>query len=90
MGKYELFMLILLMDIIVSGWRFDGGGGYGLIDGLRMDYYLMNCPFAEGIVKNIVNRRLQADPTLAAALLRMHFHDCFVEVNLGLRFNMVK
>ncbi|KAL3336144.1 hypothetical protein AABB24_032066 [Solanum stoloniferum] len=45
-----------------------------------MDYYfMMNCPFAEGIVKNIVNRHLQADPTLAAALVRMHFHDCFVQ-----------
>ncbi|KAM3342131.1 peroxidase 47 [Capsicum galapagoense] len=80
MGKYKLFMVISLMDIIVNGWRFDGGGGYGLVDGLRMDYYyLMNCPFAEGIVKNTVNRHLQADPTLAAALVRMHFHDCFVE-----------
>ncbi|XP_004241187.1 peroxidase 47 [Solanum lycopersicum] len=68
MGKYELFMVILLVS------------GYGFVDGLRMDYYfMMGCPFAEGIVKNIVNRHLQADPTLAAALVRMHFHDCFVQ-----------
>lgn len=79
MGKYELLMVILSMDIIVSGGRFDGGG-YGFVDGLRMEYYMMSCPFAEGIVKNTVNRHLQADPTLAAALVRMHFHDCFVQV----------
>ncbi|XP_009615897.1 peroxidase 47 [Nicotiana tomentosiformis] len=67
MGKCELLMVILLMDIIVSCY------------GLRMEYYMMSCPFAEGIVKNTVNRHLQADPTLAAALVRMHFHDCFIQ-----------
>ncbi|OMO90377.1 Plant peroxidase [Corchorus capsularis] len=55
-----------------------GGFPFG-VDGLRMDYYMMNCPFADQIVKNTVNRALQDDPTLAAALVRMHFHDCFIE-----------
>ncbi|KAL2539336.1 Peroxidase 47 [Abeliophyllum distichum] len=67
-----LFSLILVMDIIVSGWSFG-------VDGLSMNYYIMNCPFAEGIIKNTVNMALQSDPTLAAGLVRMHFHDCFVE-----------
>ncbi|KAL0349489.1 UNVERIFIED_CONTAM: Peroxidase 47 [Sesamum radiatum] len=51
----------------------------GVANGLSMNYYMMNCPFAEFIVKNTVNRALQSDPTLAAALVRMHFHDCFVQ-----------
>ncbi|KAL0371753.1 UNVERIFIED_CONTAM: Peroxidase 47 [Sesamum calycinum] len=38
-------------------------------NGLSMNYYMMNCPFADQfIVKNTVDRALQSDPTLAAAL----------------------
>ncbi|KAL3844976.1 hypothetical protein ACJIZ3_002379 [Penstemon smallii] len=51
----------------------------GVADGLSMNYYLFTCPFAEMIIKNTVNKALQSDPTLAAGLLRMHFHDCFIE-----------
>ncbi|KAK4840295.1 hypothetical protein QYF36_004996 [Acer negundo] len=49
------------------------------VDGLSMQYYIMSCPFADLIIKNTVNKALQDDPTLAAALVRMHFHDCFIE-----------
>ncbi|XP_040996674.1 peroxidase 47 isoform X2 [Juglans microcarpa x Juglans regia] len=64
--------VVVLLEMIVSGSRFGANG-------MSMNYYMMSCPFAEPIVKNTVIRALQADPTLAAALLRMHFHDCFIE-----------
>ncbi|KAM0054234.1 putative peroxidase [Helianthus debilis subsp. tardiflorus] len=48
-------------------------------NGLSMNYYMLSCPMAEFIVRNSVNSALRADPTLAAGLLRMHFHDCFIE-----------
>ncbi|XP_052195234.1 peroxidase 47 [Diospyros lotus] len=68
--------IVLLMEIIalVSGVRFQLGA-----NGLSMEYYMMSCPFAEPIVKNTVNAALQSDPTLAAGLVRMHFHDCFIQ-----------
>jgi peroxidase len=49
------------------------------IDGLSMQYYAIRCPLAEFVIKNTVNRALDADPSLAAALVRMHFHDCWIE-----------
>ncbi|TYJ37877.1 hypothetical protein E1A91_A05G405300v1 [Gossypium mustelinum] len=68
----NMLSMFILMEVVAGGFRFG-------VDGLRMDYYIMSCPFAESIVKNTVNRALQDDPTLAAALVRMHFHDCFIE-----------
>ncbi|XP_071704141.1 peroxidase 47-like [Rutidosis leptorrhynchoides] len=47
--------------------------------GLNMNYYLMSCPMAEFMIKNSVNSALRADPTLAAGLIRMHFHDCWIQ-----------
>lgn len=68
------FVTVLLL-IQVSAYGFSYGA-----DGLNMNYYLMRCPFVEPVVKNIVNRALMEDPTLAAGLIRMHFHDCFIQV----------
>ncbi|KAL2325214.1 hypothetical protein Fmac_024272 [Flemingia macrophylla] len=69
----NLLTVLLLIEVFAYGFR------YGVVDGLNMNYYLMSCPFVEPVVKNIVNRALQNDPTLAAALIRMHFHDCFIQ-----------
>ncbi|KAK7278345.1 hypothetical protein RJT34_23373 [Clitoria ternatea] len=68
----NLVTVFSLMGVFAYGFRYGVGG-------LSMNYYLMSCPFAEPSIKNTVNRALQDDPTLAAALIRMHFHDCFIE-----------
>ncbi|KAK9996843.1 hypothetical protein SO802_021529 [Lithocarpus litseifolius] len=85
----KILGLILLMEMIVHGFRFEVVEGFrfdvvndfrfGVVDGLSMDYYLRRCPLAELIVKIKVIKALQADPTLAASLVRLHFHDCFIE-----------
>lgn len=45
---------------------------------LRRDFYKESCPWAESTVETVVKKYIQKDVTLAAPLLRLHFHDCFV------------
>ncbi|KAI4296344.1 hypothetical protein L6164_036310 [Bauhinia variegata] len=47
--------------------------------GTRVGFYATTCSRAESIVKSTVESHLNSDSTLAAGLLRMHFHDCFVQ-----------
>jgi len=46
---------------------------------LDVGYYSKTCPAAEEIVRNETAAALRDSPDLAAALLRLHYHDCFVQ-----------
>ncbi|KAE8727120.1 Peroxidase 36 [Hibiscus syriacus] len=50
------------------------GGGY-----LYPQFYDHSCPNAQEIVKNVVAKAVAKEPRMAASLLRLHFHDCFVK-----------
>ncbi|KAL8168392.1 hypothetical protein V2J09_009891 [Rumex salicifolius] len=45
---------------------------------LSYDYYAKTCPGAEAAIANAIKKAVVKDNTVPAALLRMHFHDCFV------------
>jgi hypothetical protein len=47
---------------------------------LIYNFYKKSCPSAESIVQQVVKKYIGADPTLAASILRLHYHDCFVRV----------
>ncbi|GLT29588.1 hypothetical protein SLA2020_237490 [Shorea laevis] len=46
---------------------------------LSFNFYAASCPTAEFMVRNIVSSASSTDPTLPGKLLRLLFHDCFVE-----------
>lgn len=57
----------------------------GISEGqLRVGFYAETCPDAESIVRAVVKDAVLSNANIAAVLLRLHFHDCFVEVSLSL------
>ncbi|KAF8410386.1 hypothetical protein HHK36_002914 [Tetracentron sinense] len=53
-----------------------------LVNSLSLNYYDKTCPQAESAVTNAVQEATMNDNTVPAALLRMHFHDCFIRFTL--------
>ncbi|KAI3795423.1 hypothetical protein L1987_38076 [Smallanthus sonchifolius] len=67
----HLLLQLLLVALILS---FANGKG------LKLGFYKKTCPRVEAIVKTTTASYISRAPSLAAPLLRMHFHDCFVRV----------
>jgi len=47
---------------------------------LSPNYYEFSCPNALTAIQIIVEAAVQKEPRMGASLLRLHFHDCFVNV----------
>nr|GEU73210.1 peroxidase 25 [Tanacetum cinerariifolium] len=64
-----------------SGFAFDPSvlnwSGFAFIRAPR--FYSSTCPKAKATVRSTIETHFKDDPTVAAALLRLHFHDCFVK-----------
>lgn len=63
-----LFISVLIFSEFPAGY------------GLSSNYYYKTCPGVDSIVTNVVKNAVAKDKTVPAALLRMHFHDCFIRV----------
>ncbi|KAM3317174.1 hypothetical protein ACQJBY_035046 [Aegilops geniculata] len=51
-------------------------GAYGQ---LSPSFYASTCPNLEAIVRSVMNTTVANEKRMGASLLRLHFHDCFVE-----------
>ena len=47
---------------------------------LNSTFYSLTCPNVSAIVNTAMQQALQSDPRIGASLIRLHFHDCFVQV----------
>ena len=56
-------------------------GAWGSQSGLDPEYYQFSCPQVNDIVMSVLEKATAKDPRMDASLLRLHFHDCFVQVN---------
>ncbi|XP_019177194.1 PREDICTED: peroxidase 17-like [Ipomoea nil] len=45
---------------------------------LRPGFYSETCPEAEEIVRGVIKRNMEKEPRSAASVMRLQFHDCFV------------
>lgn len=52
---------------------------------LSPDFYDEVCPEALDTIREVVEEAIALDPRMGASLLRLHFHDCFVNVRLSVR-----
>jgi peroxidase len=48
---------------------------------LTADYYSETCPLALTTIKVLVGAAIVREPRMGASLVRLHFHDCFVNVS---------
>ncbi|GJS07317.1 peroxidase 27-like protein [Tanacetum coccineum] len=66
--------LIAILQFLLIALVFEIAHGKGL----ELGFYKYTCPRVEAIVRKTTANYIYRAPSLAAGLLRMHFHDCFV------------
>ncbi|CAO2830511.1 unnamed protein product [Amaranthus hypochondriacus] len=76
MAKLIISYLIVLSVLVIAPQCFShkAQGGY-----LYPQFYDHSCPQLHNIVKSVVAQAVARDRRMAASLLRLHFHDCFVK-----------
>ncbi|KAG6702799.1 hypothetical protein I3842_07G053500 [Carya illinoinensis] len=76
MSQFMSFFLVLSLIAFAPICCFSSKthGGY-----LYPQFYDHSCPNAQQIVKSIVAEAVAKEARMAASLLRLHFHDCFVQ-----------
>ncbi|PUZ57359.1 hypothetical protein GQ55_5G424600 [Panicum hallii var. hallii] len=73
-GRLVLLVACLVAPLLLAGAAH--GHPWG---GLFPQFYDHSCPRAKEIVRSVVARAVARETRMAASLVRLHFHDCFVK-----------
>lgn len=49
---------------------------------LSSTFYDSACPNALSTIRSVIRSAVSAERRMAASLIRLHFHDCFVQVHM--------
>ncbi|OIT33855.1 PREDICTED: peroxidase 27-like [Nicotiana attenuata] len=71
---FSRHIVVLILQLMLVPFAFNLCNAQGL----KYGFYKKTCPSVESIVRKTTAQFISKAPTLAAPLLRMHFHDCFV------------
>lgn len=73
-----LLVFFMVLAIFIPCFSFDiPGKDLPLI----LDYYKSTCPTVFDVIKKEMECIVKEDPRNAAIIIRLHFHDCFVQVS---------
>jgi peroxidase len=75
LAAYCAVLLLLALAGATHGHPPSSDGG----SGLSSTFYDASCPSAHNVVRRVIQDARVSDPRIPASLIRLHFHDCFVQ-----------
>ncbi|XP_030544119.1 peroxidase 12 [Rhodamnia argentea] len=76
-SRFSAFVLVSCLVIASSHVHVSSSAH--LVKGLSWSFYKNSCPKVESIIRKHLEKVFEEDIGQAAGLLRLHFHDCFVQ-----------